>query len=267
MKRWVLTLTAVLAVSASCTDKTVITAEQVLVLDDCTATQGGSPDGGAPDAEVTDAGGTDAAVCRPIADGVSLVTVSACVPDSIETRADPLGLTLSLSDGTWAVGSDPKVFTASLGHERCVSPSFKAPASTTSVHLFGTLVDFSRSHEIALRAAPLVDVALNPTPAALPASNAGMSMQLQATVHAETGQPTTGTWVAFTVTSTTPPNVTTSVYPPSARTDGNGGASATIVASADLVSVSVHAVATPPATPDAPAPPPVSADVTIHALP
>jgi hypothetical protein len=227
----------------ACTDTTTIVAADVIVLDVC-------PDG---------------APCARVADGRSVMTVRACVPEAVTDRKTGLTAALHVSSGRWSAPSDPTRpgdLTVPLDADRCASPAYVTGTTLDPVRIDATADGLRASAFVEdLQAAPLTSLEVTPSPKVLPA--AGGEVSLAVIVRAASGgTPTDGTTVAFAIVDSTPPGAAAFVYPEEVRADGTK-ASATLALDEAVGAITVRVTATPPAREGEPAGAAVSTDVVM----
>jgi hypothetical protein len=195
-----------------------------------------------------DAGGGGA--CQKFADGASLITVEACIPDSVMPLASGLTATLLASAGTWQNAPDktqPGTFTASLSGNRCTRPTLIAPTNVLSVRVDAQLAGYTSSTTIDLAPAILRTVELTAQPPFISADTD--QILIRAVVRADgLGAPTAGTFVAFDVTPL-PGTVYAAAFPSTSVIDSSSSAQTTVIVAPNLKSVTVTATATGPSTP------------------
>ena len=68
----------------------------------------------------------DGLPCELVADGQSLITVEACVPEAVELLAEELTLSLVTSGGLWIDGTQSSL-SVPLGPDRCARPALTSP--------------------------------------------------------------------------------------------------------------------------------------------
>jgi hypothetical protein len=212
--------------------------------------------------------GGDGGECQLVADGASLVTVRVCVPDSVQTLASPLALTLRTSAGTWQNPPDPTqpvVYTASLSGIRCVSPTLVTPTTTLLVRVDAQLAGFDSVAFITLKPATLRSVELTAMPPLLTPGQVN-ELPIRAVVRAVgLGSPTSGTSVAFQATAL-PAGTYASMWPTATIIDQTGQATSTLVVASGATAATVTVTATGPVISGQPQPSNATATVTLAAL-
>ncbi len=185
--------------------------------------------------ELTVCDGGDA--CSLVADGVSQVTVRACVSERVPDPLADVDLKLSWS----APGSDD--VTGSVKEQRCLDGVFTAPSTTQHVRVEAALGDFRKSLDLALAPAPLSAVELVPSPSALAP---GEDNDLHVKVRSAAGRPTIGTRIAVTVSAQAPATPGVQVWPPATLVDADGEATFSVYVGTGITSVTYQVTATGP---------------------
>ena len=206
------------------------------------------------------------AECRPVADGRSLVTVTACAPSG--NRVSPLDVTLRLSSSAWSSPTDPtdrRKFTASLATERCVAPAFVADTQPGPVRVDADLLGFRATAFVVLAPAPLQSLTIVPAPATLVAGQVNTVTLTPAASATNGGAPSKGTRVSWAVTEVVPASGVAFVLP--AELDLESTNPIQLHTDSTVTRVSVRATAVPPVTDGAPAAASASATLTISVLP
>ncbi len=180
--------------------------------------------------------------CTPAADGRTPVPVRVCTPQTSD-RASPFDVTLAVTAGAWQGASPPSPTTrVSLAAEQCVDTAFVPDFVPQPVVVTASFAGFTASDSVQLHSVPLRRIDVVVTPPSLPASGAGATLDVTATVSSNSGgPPSANTVVAFSVASMGVATVT----PRSESLDGNGSAHATVVVSANSgpLTLSVSAAA------------------------
>jgi hypothetical protein len=220
-----------------------------------------------PSDVITVAACPDGGECQLYADGASLITVEACVPDSVTTLASPLAVTLLASGGTWQNPPDKtqtNVYTASLSGNRCTRPTLIAPPNVLAVRVDATLAGYSSSTVINLAPASLRTIELSAQPAFIAP---GMSqVSIRAVVRATgLGSPTTGTVVSFNA-SIVPNTGFVEVMPPNSVIDQNFSVQTMALIGPSTTALTVTAIAIGPTVPGQPPPPSTTNALTITVL-
>jgi hypothetical protein len=187
----------------------------------------------------------EGSVCQKVADGRSRVTVLACIPESVRTPRADAQLTLTLSAGRWE-GQDAtsRTVSASVQNERCFSPTFITGTDLARVRVDAEVQGFRKFIEVELRPAPLTELELVPSPLR---PRAGQEAQLQVRVRAaNSGTPTLGTLVAFSVEDVEPATGQAFISPASTQVDATGVALGRLVLSSEVTRLTVRVRASPP---------------------
>lgn len=142
-----------------------------------------------------------------IADGTSTGQATACLADAV---VDPWGpedtdvdmtVTLSLSGGSWAGVAPEADYTARLGDQECVTPSFVMPTDTDEVWVTAEFLGYTREVEVPLAPVSLDDIVLDLSTTTLDSSQP-QTITLTATALGVGGAPASaGTRVSFAVTA------------------------------------------------------------------
>ncbi len=191
--------------------------------------------------------------CQPRADGVSRITIQACIPSNVTSIAANQTVTLQASSGAWQLPTDPTkptIYTASLSATRCVAPVLLAPSNALDVTVMGTLDGYVKSVTVPLSAAALDHIELSATPDSLTAGTFA-EIAVRAVVRAKGGgSPTSGTTVTFNAVPT-PTGAFVDTWPQTLVIDQTGQALTTLVGGQDAASIKVMATASGPVAPGA----------------
>jgi hypothetical protein len=211
--------------------------------------------------------------CTKFANGVSLVTVEGCVADDVSHPRADLSVDFRLTAGSWI---DPKPANASDSSvrvpvsARCARATFRTPLEPGSVHVQAQLADasgllpYEQPIEIAIEPEPLDGLQLSSALGYLPA--AAGTMTLTAQLFGKLGRPSNGTRVEFQIVSASPNAALPRLVP--ARADVSGGVDPTTLLVPDTAeSITIRAIATPPAGVLASTPPAVTAQLTLTKQP
>lgn len=211
----------------------------------------------------------EAGECRFPADGITPITVEACVPAAVMPLASNLTVTLLASAGSWQNAPDktqPGTYTASLSTNHCVWPTLVAPTNTLAVRVDATLAGYTKSTVINLNAAPFGNIELTAQPAIITTGTS--QILIHATVRgAGLGTPTAGTVLTFQPTAD-PSSVYVATFPATSVLDSNFSAQTTAVVGPNVRSLTITATATGPSAPGASTPAPSTTNsITITAAP
>jgi hypothetical protein len=211
--------------------------------------------------------------CSKFANGVSLVTVEGCVADDVSHPRADLSVDFRLTAGAWI---DPKPASANDSSvrvpvsARCARATFRAPYEPGSVHVQAQLADstgllpYERPIEIPIEPEVLDGLQLTAPLGYLPA--AAGTMTLTAQLFGKLGRPSNGTRVEFQIVSVSPNAALPRLIP--ARADVSGGVDPTTLLVPDTAdSITIRAIATPPAGVVASTPPAVTAQLTLTKQP
>lgn len=211
--------------------------------------------------------------CSRFANGISLVTVEGCVADDVSHPRADLSVDFRLTAGTWI---DPKP--ASAGDSsvrvpvsaRCARATFRTSFEPGSVHVQAQLADaaglmpFERPIELAIEPEIIDGMQLTSPLGYLPAAAGTMSLTAQ--LFGKLGRPSNGTRVEFQIVSVSPNAALPRLIP--ARADVSGGVDPTTLLVPDTAdSITIRAIATPPAGVVASTPPAVTAQLTLTKQP
>jgi len=205
-------------------------------------------------------------LCRPIADGHSLVTVGACTAAS-GSRVSPLNVTVQLSGSAWANPPDPtnvRTFAASLVKDTCTHPVFIADTSPGPVRIDAELLGFHATTFVTLGPASLVALTIVPTPAVLTARQVNTISVASNVRGANGGDPSRGTRIAYSITQVVPSTAVAYVIP--SDTDLQSTTPVQLHTDSTVTSVTIAAMATPPTVPGTGAATGVSGTLTLRAL-
>lgn len=184
-------------------------------------------------------------VCDKVADGRSLVTVRACIKDTVVPPRIDAQLNLTLSAGRWE-GQDAttRTVSASIQQDPCFTRRFITGTELSRVRVEAEVKGFRKSIELQLQPAPLTEIELVPAPLQL---KAGQENQLQVRVRAQNaGTPTVGTMVAFSVEDVEPATGSAVVWPATTQVDTTGAALGRLLLSSDVTRLTVRVKATSP---------------------
>ena len=211
----------------------------------------------------------DGGECQLVADGVSLITVEACIPAAVTPLASGLTVTLLASGGTWQNPPDktkPTVYTTSLSANRCTRPNLIAPSNVLVVHIDAQLAGYTSSVDLDLAPATLQTIELTAQPAFLAPHQTNQIAVHAVARSAGLGNATAGTTMTF-ATSVAPPNGYVILSPETAIIDQNFTAQTTAVVAATTTSVTITATAVGPTQEGAPPPSSITNHITIRTLP
>ncbi len=234
-----------LVLPLGCLESETVTASDVVVLASCPA---GFP-------------------CDEIADGRSVVTVQACVPEKAGDLAKDLKAVFRLSEGQWlngASGAAAGEIQLDVGVDRCATPSFRTGTGLGPVRIDATIAGEIATEFVPLAPARIETLELAPQPVPFVV---GGSNRLTVTARsAGGGKPSQGTELGFAVTGSAPPGGAF-VFPENAAVDANGAAATSVLVVTGTTSVTLAVTATPPLALDGTLAAPLSAEVTVRVGP
>ena len=188
-------------------------------------------------------------LCEQVADGASLLTVQACIPDEIEapwragdTDAPDMTLTMNVVGATWRDGTT--AYTTTLGAQlRCAAPEVLT-GTTENVRVEASFLGDLEVVELLLTPTTVDHVELASNVTALDPTVA-TAVTVSATVYGPGGRAMSeGTSVAFSAVVT--PDTLAAVVTPSLVYLGEAPATATIALPVGVTAVTITATATPP---------------------
>ncbi|MCB9761458.1 MAG: hypothetical protein H6739_16565 [Alphaproteobacteria bacterium] len=187
------------------------------------------------------------APCTPRADGVSQVTVRACVPtDTVPLRKDELEMTLELSGGEWISGSsDGVTLTELVDEDPCVDTAAITPVHDEQLRVTATVEGVRLSQVLGLSPAEIGDVQLSPSTYTLDAAGPNQLTVSVEVFSPSAGPVSNGTTIDFQVVAAEPAETGYTLWPDHAILDDGVGA-VTLVTSGGLDSLTLRATATPP---------------------
>jgi hypothetical protein len=202
----------------------------------------------------------DGLPCELVADGESLITVEACVPEAVELLAEELTLSLVTSGGLWIDGAQSSV-SAPLGPDRCARPALTAPTHGPELLVEGSLAEVGVSAAISLTPASFGGLSLTPSPATLNAQASNLIV-LKVSAWGEDGASVSdGSLATVTVLDAEGSDVV--VSPVELLLDTRGEATFTITSAGGLTDLTLRVVLSAPVWEGVSRPANLSEDVSL----
>ena len=198
--------------------------------------------------------------CALVADGQSLITVEACVPEAVTPLAEDLTLSLVTSGGEWIDGAQSSL-TLPLGPDRCARPALTAPTHGPDLIVEGRLAEVGVEAAALLTPASFGGLALTPSPAILNTQSPNL-LTLTVSAWAEDGALVSDGSLA-TVTVLDAEGSDAVVTPSERLLDADGEASFTVTSAGGLTELTLRVALTAPAWDGVSRPTSLSEDLTL----
>jgi hypothetical protein len=202
----------------------------------------------------------DGLPCALVADGQSLITVEACVPEAVTPLADDLTLSLVTSGGAWIDGAQSSL-SVPLGPDRCARPALTAPTHGPDLIVEGSLAEVGVSASALLTPASFGGLALTPSPAILNTQSPNL-LTLTVSAWGEDGASVSEGSLA-TVTVIDSEGSDALVSPAERLLDEDGEATFTVTSAAGLTELTLRVVLTAPTWEGVSRPANLSEDLTL----
>ena len=202
----------------------------------------------------------DGLPCELVADGQSLITVEACVPEAVELLAEDLTLSLVTSGGLWIDGAQSSL-SVPLGPDRCARPALTAPTHGPELLVEGTLAEVGVSAATSLTPASFGGLALTPSPATLNPQAPNLILLTVSAWGDDGARVSDGSLAALTVLDSEGGDVL--VSPAERLLDPNGEATFTVTSAGGLTELTLRVVLSAPTWDGVSRPANLSEDVTL----